>query len=223
MEITAEIKQKLRDALSSKFERYVDFEARHAIDKKFNNGDRVSVVGVPEIRGVVTRVVMCDGSMSDSVAVVSGIPDFSAILFCALEHAPDDDGVTRYHTESGEVFAECGTPTEPCEASDAVDAGPEKERLSGDGGCKVSEDSPGTPPMERIKSGIMMLEYLQAHWGSLNRILNAVQECPNAFGTRVGQDCFASAADYLEAKAAEYRMATSHESFGVSVKQGSLP
>lgn len=82
---------------------------------------------------------------------------------------------------------------------------------------------PGTPPLERIKSGIMMLEYLQTHWGSLNRILNAVQECPAAFGATVGRDAFASAADFLESKVGEYSRATSREAFGVAAKRGSLP
>lgn len=63
---------------------------------------------------------------------------------------------------------------------------------------------PGTPPLERIKSGIVMLEYLQAHWGSLSRILNAVQECPAAFGATVGGDVFTSVADFAEEDGYQY-------------------
>ena len=80
------------------------FDVRHAIDKKFHPGDTVCVVGVPEARGVVESVHHGDGP--DAAARVSGIPGYSAFTFCAIEHAPDDDGVTRYHTETGEVFAE---------------------------------------------------------------------------------------------------------------------
>lgn len=86
------------------------FDVRHAIDKKFHPGDTVCVVGVPEARGVVESVHYGDGP--DAAARVSGIPGYSAFTFCAIEHAPDDDGVTRYHTETGEVFAECGVPTD---------------------------------------------------------------------------------------------------------------
>lgn len=82
------------------------FESRDAIDKSFNRGDTVCVVGVPEAVGVVVCVV---GDM----ARVTGIPAFSSISFDGLEHAPDPDGVTRYHTKDGEVFAECGVSTEP--------------------------------------------------------------------------------------------------------------
>jgi len=71
--------------------------------------------------------------------------------------------------------------------------------------ANIVSDLTNTPPMERIKSGIMMLEYLQTNWGSLNRILKAVQECPAAFGATVGGDVFTSVADFAENRVKEYR------------------
>ena len=111
-------RQRLCDALGpmNAGNLWKQFGDRHAIDKVFRVGDTVCVVGIPEVRGVVTRLY-------DNWAVrVMGIPGYTTFTVVAIEHAPDDDGVTRYHTESGEVFAECGTSTEPCEIGDTTDA-----------------------------------------------------------------------------------------------------
>ena len=63
----------------------------------------------------------------------------------------------------------------------------------------------GMPPEERIKNGITMLEYLQAHWNSLTRICRCVQECPEAFNAKVGASVFDSVAEYLERRALEFK------------------
>lgn len=84
------------------------FESRFAIDKSFNRGDTVCVAGVPDAVGIVEFA-----DNRNCVAKVRGIPGWSLFMFSVIEHAPDPDGMTRYHTKDGEVFAECGVSTEP--------------------------------------------------------------------------------------------------------------
>lgn len=89
----------------------MEIDDRHIIDRTFRCGDAVRLIKFPHVCGRVCEIrngdvmIQCDGQYSLNSPI-------------NIEHAPDDDGITRYHTETGEVFAECGIPTEPCETSD---------------------------------------------------------------------------------------------------------
>lgn len=80
------------------------FNGRDPIDHRFFPGDSVRLISDPSITGVVE-----DGtSVASGVAMVPQFPNGMA-SFCDIEHAPDPDGVTRYHDDTGLVFAEMET------------------------------------------------------------------------------------------------------------------
>jgi len=81
---------------------------RHHIDKNFRTKDRVFHANSDRYGVVKQSPTMFRGGTGVDVLFDDGL--YAAVSVENLEHAPDEDGITRYHTEQGEVFCESGVP-----------------------------------------------------------------------------------------------------------------